>query len=460
MPALTKGVHMSGDRQEGMAVSEGAMPVPDREVIATHGNIPRWIEPWYGAYAILGALASGLAVISIPLVVTTSGGSATEIGTTIAAQNIGALFAPFWGTVADRTRAYRVVFFLGFILIGLGFLGLSVLHGLSAWVACAFLLGFGTGASNTVATLFVVEFTPKEEWSQRISWLQTFNALGSVVGMALAGLLAPRLGTLLAALLVVPAIILGGRGLPVPRGRFHMPYPHLHLSELTHLLHRSGPNAASVVAYLHRPRLSDIAALRGALSSGFGLFMLSWFLFSLAVSSFGSLYPVLMEKSFNISVAQSALLMSIATAVSIPLYNFAGRLVGRRGPANVLGIGIGGRMLGLAGLAVVGFLHVSWAILPVIILFGVYQGIWPLLSVASNDLAAGLAPFGEGAAMGLFNAVAAIASAVGAVVGGKVADMFGYPAVSLFAAVGALLALACVVRLTPRRRAQMVIPAA
>jgi MFS family permease len=441
-----------------LAISDPSIPVPDREVIATQGNIRQWIEPWYGAYAILGALASGLAVISIPLVVITSGGSATEIGTTIAAQNIGALFAPFWGTVADRTRAHRTVFFLGFILIGLGFLGLSVLHGLGAWVACAFLLGFGTGASNTVATLFVVEFTPKEEWSQRISWLQTFNALGSVVGMALAGLLAPRISTLLAALLVIPAIILGGRGLPVPGGRFHM--PHLHPSELIRLLHRSGPNAASVVAYLHRPRLSDIAALRGALSSGFGLFMLSWFLFSLAVSSFASLYPVLMEKSFGISVAQSALLMSISTAVSIPLYNLAGRLVGRRGPANVLGIGIGGRMLGLAGLAVVGFLHVSWAILPVILFFGVYQGIWPLLSVASNDLAAGLAHFGEGAAMGLYNAVAAIASALGAIVGGKVADMFGYPAVSLFAAVGALLALACVIGLTPRRHSKTVTSAA
>ena len=99
----------------------------------------------------------------------------------------------------------------------------------------------------------------------------------------------------------------------------------------------------------------------------------------------------------------------------------------------------------LAGLAVVAYLlHPGVAILPVIVLFGVYQGIWPLLSVASNDLAAGLAPFGEGAAMGLFNAVAAIASAVGAIVGGKVADKFGYPAVSIFAALGALLALACV----------------
>jgi MFS family permease len=445
---------LTGGNHEEIALSDRAAPAPDREVIAIHGNVHHWIEPWYGGYAILGALTSGLAVISIPLVVATGGGSSLQIGTAIAVQNLGVLFAPLWGTVADRTRSYRAVFFSGFVLIGLGFLGFSVLPGLPVWLVCAFLVGFGTGASNTVASLFVVEFTPKDEWSQRISWLQTFNAVGSVLGMAIAGLLAPRIGTMIAAISVIPAIVLGGRGLPVPRGPFHIPRPHLSGSELNHLQRHAGPNAATVVAYLHRPRLAEFAVLGSALTSGFGLFLASWFLFSLAVSSFASLYPVPMLKSFGVTVAESSLLISISTAASIPLYNFAGRLTSRRGPATVLGIGIGGRMVGLAGLAVVAYLHPAAAILPVIVLFGLYQGIWPLLSVASNDLAAGLAPFGEGAAMGLFNAVAGIASALGAVVGGKVADVFGYPAVSLFAALGALLALACVTMLARTRSPQ------
>jgi MFS family permease len=443
---------MSQNKQEAILPDSALADAPlvGHEVIATHGNVNHWIEPWYGAYAILGALASGLAVITIPLVITAGGGSATVIGSTIAAQNIGALFAPFWGATADRTRAYRTVFFLGFILIALGFAGLSGLRGLGAWSCCAFLIGFGTGASNTVAGLFVVEFAPKAEWGQRISWLQTFNALGSVLGMALAGLLAPHLGTLLASLLVIPALILGNRGLPVPHSQFRVPRPHLRRAEWMHLMHRGGPNAASVVAHLHRPRLRDLEALRGAVGSGFGLFLLSWFLFSLAVSSFSSLYPVLMQKNFSISVAQSALLMSIATALSIPLYNVAGRLIGRRGPAAILGFGIAGRAIALVGLAVVAFLHLPAAILPVLVLFGLYQGIWPLLSVASNDMAAELAPFGEGAAMGLFNAAAAVASAAGAIAGGVVADRFGYPAVSLFAAAGLGAALACVVVLSRR----------
>ena len=96
-------MRMSGNKQEA-TLPDSALadaPLAEHEVIATRGNVHRWIEPWYGAYAILGALASGLAVISIPLVITAGGGSATVIGSTIAAQNIGALFAPFWGTVAS-----------------------------------------------------------------------------------------------------------------------------------------------------------------------------------------------------------------------------------------------------------------------------------------------------------------------------------------------------------------------
>jgi len=32
---------------------------PERQVIAVKGPVHHWIEPWYLAYAILGALASG-----------------------------------------------------------------------------------------------------------------------------------------------------------------------------------------------------------------------------------------------------------------------------------------------------------------------------------------------------------------------------------------------------------------
>jgi predicted MFS family arabinose efflux permease len=83
----------------------------------------------------------------------------------------------------------------------------------------------------------------------------------------------------------------------------------------------------------------------------------------------------------------------------------------------------------------------------VILLVGSFLAVWPLLSVASNDLSAALADFGKGTAIGLFNAAGAIASAAGAIIGGAVAVRFGYPSVGLFAAVGIAAALTFVFHL-------------
>jgi DHA1 family tetracycline resistance protein-like MFS transporter len=425
---------------------------PERQVIAIKGPVHHWIEPWYLAYAILGALASGLAAILIPLVVTNSGGSSTQLGAAIAALNIGALFAPVWGWAADRSLAYRAIFLSGFLLIAAGFLGFTVMHGFGAWLISAYLVGFGTGASNTVASLFVVEFTPENEWSRRISLLQTFNALGAILGMAIAGLLQPAFGTFVAALLVIPAILVGGWGLPVPRSAFHIPRLRLHARHVAHLARRGGPNAVAVVGHIHRLRLSNLPRLRIIFNSAFGVFLGSWFFFSVGISSFSSLYPVLMLRSFGVGVATSSMWMSIATLVSIPLYNLAGRLSLRYGPVQLLSAGICARMIALVTLGVVAYLHPSSPAVPAIVAFGLFQGIWPLLSVASNDLAAELAPIGEGTAMGLFNAAAAAASALGAITGGAVADRFGYESVNLFAAAGALLSLLCVLPLRNARR--------
>ena len=175
-------------------------------------------------------------------------------------------------------------------------------------------------------------------------------------------------------------------------------------------------------------------------------FLLGWFAFSLAVSSFASLYPVLMRKSFGVPIGAAAMLMSVATAVSIPLYNLAGRFATRYGDPVELGVGYSVRLAAMAGMAALAYIRLGFGFWGAIVLFAVFQGIWPFLSVASNDLSASLAPFGEGPAIGLFNAVAAIASACGAVAGGVIANYFGYSAVPLFAALTIMAALATVRR--------------
>jgi len=121
------------------------VPVLRSTAVIPSRHLGRWIEPWYVAYTILGSLASGSAVILIPLAVIGRGGSATQIGAAIAAQNVGALFAPFWGWLSDRFKDYRPIFFGGFLLIGAGFLAFALTENASICLVGAFLIGFGTG---------------------------------------------------------------------------------------------------------------------------------------------------------------------------------------------------------------------------------------------------------------------------------------------------------------------------
>jgi predicted MFS family arabinose efflux permease len=78
-----------------------------------------------------------------------------------------------------------------------------------------------------------------------------------------------------------------------------------------------------------------------------------------------------------------------------------------------------------------------------LVLAGLFQAIWPLIGVGSNDLAARLAPGSQGAAVGSYNAAGALASSCGALLSGLMAEMFGYRHVCELAAGTALAALAC-----------------
>jgi len=68
---------------------------------------------------------------------------------------------------------------------------------------------------------------------------------------------------------------------------------------------------------------------------------------------------------------------------------------------------------------------------------------WPLLGVSGTALAAQLAPGEKGEALGLFNASTALASAVGAFLGGWAMDVVGYGTVCMVGAVTVALAVLC-----------------
>lgn len=407
-----------------------------------HATAHGQIAPWYGAYALLGALASGFIPILAPLVMDARGASATLIGAVMAALNLGLLSCPVWGSLADGRRAYRLVFSIGFVLLGLA-IGAFTLNGSpTVELGLGFIMGLGIGASNTVANLFVVEFYPRSEWDSRIGALQTFNAMGQVVALVLAGMLLPRMGLLFAAALALPAIVLANFGLPVTR----MPSGGHSLSAIEakagYLIRHSELWAGSLFHHVERPRLPTARTLRVAFSGNFGRFLAGWLILSFGISAFFALYPVLMREAFAIRPAASSTLYAGAAAFSIVLYGPAARYSNRLGAATVYRAGVWCRVVTLAGMVALAYVAPPFRFIGIIACFTVFQLAWPLLSVSGTDLAAGLATMPQGEAMGLFGASGALASAAGALAAGVVAQTLGYGATIVLATVAVMASVA------------------
>ncbi len=415
----------------------------------------RWVEPWYVPYALIGVAVAGVAPIFLPLWVDRAG-STTDVGLVMAIFGLGQLSAAAWGDLADRLRWHRVLFAGGALVAALAFAGLPFTQSVPTLVAVALVLGVGMAAANTVASLFVVEVYPQEEWDARIGWLQTFYNGGAVAGMLLAGALTSlplQVGLLTAGALTVVAVLLGwattrtparppAARTPGPQAIHHPQWSHYSPLRLMH--------------YLNRRSLQQLEVV---LRSPFALFLVLWLLCNLGPAALYALYPLFMQQVFGIPPGPSSFALGVSGAVAIALYAPTGLFVHRVGPTRVLQAGLGvrlGALVLLTGLGLVPIFGRDW--LAILTFIGLDLA-WVLLSVSGTVLVSRLSPVAEGEGMGIYNTVAAMASLLGAALGGWLADRAGYGVVLGMAVAGLAGALGLMLLLRAAPHAAQLPPA-
>ena len=415
----------------------------------------RWISPWYNAYALLGAVSSGLVPVLLPLMIVAASHRIAWVGYIMGGFNLGLLSSPLWGVLADKRRLHRSIFFAGLALVLIALGVLPWLNGLVPWFLAALLGGAGTAAATTMATLFIVEFTPRTDWEPRIGWLQSFNGAGQVAGLLLAGYFASRfnLGLWVSAALMVPALLVGRVGLPsttAPRRPTGETLHHLHRLDF-HLFAAFARTEFQGGGLLHAFHPLTLHSLRQAgklLPTTFGRFLTSWFALSFGVAAFFAYFPIAMRAAYGVTPATTSLMYAVAAGIGVALYTYASHLSTRFGAGAVYRAGLIVRFAGFALLLALLFLPTRYGVLAsagfILIIIA-----WPILSVTGTDLSAELSPLSEGTAMGLFNASAAIATVLGTFLGGALVHAYGYAALSLLALTGIALAFALGLGLTP-----------
>jgi MFS transporter, DHA1 family, tetracycline resistance protein len=397
----------------------------------------QWIEPWYLVYALLGAVAAGLIPVLLPLIAS-KGGNAAQVGLVVAAVSLGGLSAPAWGSLADRFRLHRWLLVGGLLIITASLVGIALTGSPAARFVFALLEGVGAAGASTVANLFVVEAHPKQEWDERIGWLQTFYGIGQVAGLLLAGLLV--LPGLQAAMLVTAALsaaaaLLGWLTAHTP------PAPADPKPVLLHPASHGEWTSSSPQRMFHHLDLKAWKKLGGFLLSPFGLFLLVWVLTFAGPAAVFSQFPVLMQQEFGMTPAISSTAFAVAAGIGLALYSPAGAWSRQFGSLRVLRISWIIRLaaaLILFGLGYAAFTISGWLAL---LAFALIVLAWSAISVAGTTLAAQLSSAGEGEGLGIFNAATALAGVLGAVLGGWTAGLWGYNSLAFLGAAGVALGL-------------------
>ena len=404
---------------------------------AGKASIWRWIEPWYVAYALLGISAAGMAPILLPLAVNKAS-NASSVGLVMAALSLGGLTAPLWGGLADRNRLHRWLLAGGLLAAALGLLFFPFASGLGAWVGLALVQGAGIAAAATVANLFVVENHPKEQWDDRIGWLQTFYGAGQVLGLLLASFFSQsglQTGLLVAALLVAIAVLPGWLNTQVSENAL-VPRP-----VLLHPAKHGDWSISSPQRLFHHLNRQSLTHLRQAVLSRFGLFLAAWVISFAGSAAVFSLYPVLMERVFGISPGYAAIGFAISAGLGLAFYSPAGRWAQGFSARRVFQIGLALRLVALLGMLALGIAHPGDTRWLGLVCFSIIVLAWSLLSVTGTAITAEISPVGEGEGIGIFNAATAVAGVLGAILGGWAAGVWGYQSVSGLGAAAVLLGL-------------------
>jgi MFS family permease len=411
----------------------------------------QWISPWFAAYTLLGAVSSGLIPIILPLMmVQLLPHELAAVGYVMGAFNLGSLTSPLWGNLADQKKAYRLVFCGGLLLELTAMIVFPLAANLGAWLILALVMGAGSAAVSTCATLLIVDFYPPAQWTSRIGWLQTFNGAGQVTGLLLAGAFVAigyRFGLWMGAGILAAAIGVGLIFLP----RLSKEEPSVRSAAEAVIgldfyalarFARVELVGGGMLKHLHLLNIAGLKSISRLLPTRFGRFLMSWFFVFLGVAGFFAYFPIFLKQSFGVLPATTSLTYAVAAGCGIALYNLSGVWAQRIGAQKIYFFGRILRFMGFILLLLpLLFRKIPGDNLMALLGFAVVVLAWPILSVTGTELTSELSPISQGAAQGLNNAANGVGTVAGTYLAGWLVHLVGYECIPVMALIGLAISI-------------------
>lgn len=381
-------------------------------------------EWWFIAHFVFGVAFLGMIPILVPTYIMKITNSAAEAGVVMAIIGLGALAAPVIGGFADRYLAHRIAQLGGLLALSAGALVFAFAQEDLVFAIAAIFTGLGVATLMMIdPSLIVGARFEQDTESSKLTRLNQMAIVGQLTGgLLIAGLTQAGL-SFQVRFLVMAAIPFIGFFIVAATNK-----------TATERLRHTAAAPQEETSGETKLTLGTI------LLTTFGLFLLAMALNGLSQSVLESQYPNYMQRVFTIGPALSATALSVAAVANLLFLGVAGRWMAKKGPNPVFITSLIMRLAAaviLIGLAMVGKVP---AILPlgmyVILLVGIA---W--VDLAGPVLAGRLSVAGIGATQGLLMGSLALGTFFGALLGGWLAETFGFQTLPWITAIGVAFAI-------------------
>ncbi len=397
------------------------------------------VPSWYVTFGVVN-IALGAFSQLLPLYAYFLGARAAEVGVLSAVGSATAILASiFWGRLADASPRRRPFALFGLFGLALGYAALAVLKRVSPLYLVNAGVTFVWTSAGTVSTLLILAAFSRQDWEKELGRYNAVCGVGWTLGLLLGALWTTILtrfvgeGWSLRSLGIVVALIalaagfLGWRNVPESPGAVKGSLAQELLSAMGNFvaeLRRYGP--MQFLGALNPLHLVRFFQGRTAFGPEMALFyygeLLSFVAFSLVFAPF----PVFLRQILK---WPNELVFSLYVAhhvVSVFAYRWARKAVEGLGHRLALALSVTIRIGIFVGFSAVGAGAPTW----LLIFFFALAGLtWSFFQLSTTALVSRLAPeYMRGQALGLYNAVAGMGNVVGAMMGGYLADGFGFAA--------------------------------
>jgi MFS family permease len=378
-------------------------------------------EKWYYTFLPYN-IAGGSTNPIIPLFVTEGlKGTVAQVGIVSAITSFAAVPANIlWGNLSDTLEKRRPFIIMGFLGMGLALLLMGLSTTIPQYYLANFLLGLLAAAVAPVGTVLVLESFEKKDWARRLGDFSKVGGMGWVNPT--------RALFLLAAGLCLVSTILAYRWVPEPKKKISResvdPEDLGHFA--AHIIERARylPQRVLFVAKVSAKnlRLSNFPA-------NLKRYYVMTFLAFAGFLSFYVVFPIFLSQYVGLKSADIFIIYIASSVASVLTYSLVGRLIERVGGKRIQAISFVARIFIFPAFFLVTMLNLPFPILfALLLILHAMAGLcWAGISVSGNAMVSRMSYHDfRTQSLGMYNSIQGVAAIFGSVLGGFVAEYYGY----------------------------------